>query len=68
MGADTETDMRCKGCGVLLGKRDGRRFNVERNGMKVQYRGTGQVRVRCYNPYCGLWNSFDLPDEPATAV
>ena len=45
-------EVRCEGCGILLGKIDGTGLTVRRNNLEVHYAGPGNVSIRCYRPRC----------------
>lgn len=67
MAAVKSSDVRCEGCGKMLGKiQAGGLFVVKRADLEVTYDGTGQVIIRCPNPICGNLRILKLPyQQPA---
>jgi phage FluMu protein Com len=54
-------EIRCKGCGALLGVVEDEQFEVRRGELQVSYLGHGLVSMVCYTPKCKRLNSLRLP-------
>lgn len=55
------TDVRCKDCGILLGKIDESGLNIRRNDLQATVTGVFHASIVCYRSRCRTLNVLRLP-------
>jgi len=61
-------DLRCKACGILLGKVDESGLTICRGELQVTVGGHFHASIVCYRPRCRTLNVVNLSTEDKPAV
>lgn len=54
-------EVRCKACGILLGKVDEHGFTIQRGDLQATIDGEFRAALVCYRPRCRTLNVLQLP-------
>lgn len=64
-------EVRCKSCGILLGKIDDTGLTIRRGDLEANFDGTFRAALRCYRSRCRSLNVVQMPlrlPAPETAA
>ena len=59
-------EIRCKSCGILLGKIDDTGLTIQRGDLEANFDGTFRASLRCYRNRCRSLNVVQFPTKPST--
>lgn len=61
-------DVRCTGCGALLGKLESGGLSIRRGDFQATVVGEFSASLVCYRPHCRKLNVLPMKPEPAARL